>query len=273
MKETKGKIVDANGRIIESNRKNVLINYIEKNNLNFWGILIAILNVIIGGIKLIISKRYAELCSEYYGIGKQYFGETEIFEDKMILIFSVFILFIYPFLIRYTNKEFKSKIYVIFTFIAVTIVLFYQNLLYTIVLLKYIPWKWLEGFIDNYIAIIFFLIVDIIIAYFLIIKDFFSPKKIYNKIEKNIFSIALFIYLVDACMGVLLALSADVSDKKDYELISENKVIVTEYEGMFLVMDCDVIEENLNIKRGKYSFIEMKDVIISYYVFDDVICE
>lgn len=61
-----------------------------------------------------------------------------------------------------------------------------------------------------------------------------------------------------------------IEDKRDYEIINNDKVVVTTYEGKFLVMDCEIEEQTLYIEKGNYSFTEMSGVDIKYVKFEDV---
>ena len=68
------------------------------------------------------------------------------------------------------------------------------------------------------------------------------------------FAIALGIYLLNSLVGISQILNRQISEKRFYEVIDNNKVVITNYEGKFLVMDCGVQGGILKIKKGKYYF-------------------
>ena len=84
--------------------------------------------------------------------------------------------------------------------------------------------------------------------------------------------LAFIIFSIDVSIGVSVIFNNDISDKRFYEVIDDDKVVITNYEEKFLVMDCDVEGETLYIEKGKYSFIEMTDVDIKYKKYEDVQC-
>lgn len=90
--------------------------------------------------------------------------------------------------------------------------------------------------------------------------------------EAIVFLLAFIIFSIDVSIGASVIFNNDISDKRFYEVIDDDKVVITNYEGKFLVMDCDVEGETLYIEKGKYSFIEMTDVDIKYKKYEDVQC-
>lgn len=117
-----------------------------------------------------------------------------------------------------------------------------------------------------------FLISDIILAYFWIVRGNSMKEKPLNKLEKLAFVVVFAIFMIDAGIGITTTLSKEISDKKAYEIIENKKAIITDYEGKFLIMDCELQENVLYISKGKYSLIDMSNVDIEYREFDQVIC-
>lgn len=273
MKENANKILDSQGRPINSRRTNRLKEFFKENVWNILGTGIASCITIVSLLNMLISKSYANSCAEYYGVHKKYFSGTEIFEDKVIFVFCAILLFAYPFFFDYVNRKMKSKAYLIITFLLSIIILFMQNILYTVNLIERIPYEEMRIFIDNYITIIIFLIADVIIAYFLIIRNYFWYEKPYKRIEKILLSLAMIIYAIDTAAGVSIALSYQIGDKKSYEVIENNRVIVSTYDGKFVVMNCEIQEEWLLIEKGTYSLEEMAGLKITYHEYDEVICK
>ena len=161
----------------------------------------------------------------------------------------------------------------IFTFIITVYIMFFQNLSYTINLIEIIPWAWLRRFIDNYATIGVFLIVDIVIAYFIIIRNFFWKNKKYSVCGKIILAIALILYVLNVAIGITIKINYEIADKKEYEVIEQNRAIVSNYDGKFVVMSCEIQDETIILKKGTYSLENMTGVSITYHKYEKVICE
>lgn len=75
-------------------------------------------------------------------------------------------------------------------------------------------------------------------------------------------------------LGVSSVIGKRVETVKEYEMISENQVIINEYDGKLLVMECEISDDNeLCITKGKYYFIDKENVEIEFRKFNDVRCE
>ena len=161
----------------------------------------------------------------------------------------------------------------IVTFILTVYILFFQNLSYTNNLIESIPWAWLRRFIDNYVTISVFLIVDIVIAYFIIIRNFFWKNKKYSMFGRIILAIAIIIYNLDVAIGITVKINYEIGDKKAYEVIEQNRAVVSNYDGKFVVMSCEIQDETIILKKGTYSLEDMTGVSITYHKYENVICE
>ena len=267
-------IVDSQGNAYKSNKdKNKITQYLETNIWNFLGTGLAAVITLVGIVNFVISKSFSASCANFYGIDKKYFSGTEMFEDKLIFILCAFVMFVYPIILSYINKKINSKGYVVLTFIFTIFILFVQNVLYMVSLIEIIPWDWLRQIVDNYVTLGVFLVADILIAYFVIIRNFFFGKKKFNKIEKGVLAIALLIYMLNTTIGVTIKMNYDISDKKSYEVIEQNRAILSNYDGKFVVMDCEIQGETIILKKGTYSLEEMTGVSITYHKYEKAICE
>ena len=267
-------IVDSQGNAYKSNKdKNKITQYLETNIWNFLGIGLAAVITLVGIVNFVISKSFSASCANFYGIDKKYFSGTEMFEDKLIFILCAFVMFVYPIILSYINNKINSKGYVVLTFIFTIFILFVQNVLYMVSLIEIIPWDWLRQIVDNYVTLGVFLVADILIAYFVIIRNFFFGKKKFNKIEKGVLAIALLIYMLNTAIGVTIKMNYDISDKKSYEVIEQNRAILSNYDGKFVVMDCEIQGETIILRKGTYSLEEMTGVSITYHKYENVICE
>lgn len=271
-KENKN-IVDSHGNVIKSIKDDRIKRFLKDNVWNILSTGLAAGITLAEMTNLIISKGFSISCSNFYGIDGKYFSGTEIFENKLIFIFGALVLFVYPFIFSYMNRKMNSKLYVILTFIITVCVLFVENLSYTINLIEIIPWAWLRRFIDNYVTMGVILIVDIVIAYFIIIRNFFWKNKEYNMAGKIVLAIALILYVLDAAIGIGIKISYKIDDKKAYEVIEQNRAIVSDYDGKFVVMNCEIQGETLILKKGTYSLEEITGVSITYHKYEEVICE
>lgn len=266
-------IVDSQGNVYKSTKDNRVKQFLKDNVWNILSIGLAACITLVGMMNLIISKSFSISCANFYGIDGKYFSGTEMFENKLIFVLCALALFVYPFIFSYMNEKMNSKLYVVLTFLLTIYILFAQNILYTINLIEIIPWAWLRRFIDNYVTIGMFLIVDILIAYFIIIRNFFWKKKKYNIVEKIILAIALLLYVLNVATGIVIKIDYEISDKKAYEVIEQNRAIVSNYDGKFVVMDCEIQGETIILKKGTYSLEEMTGVSITYHKYEKVICE
>lgn len=266
-------IVDVNGNVYKSTKDNRTIQFIKNNIRDIGGKGLALTTAAAGVLSWIISKISSVSCANFYGINKKYFSGTEIFEDKLIFIFLMFILFAYPFVFAYINKKINSKIYVAATFLLTVCILFSQNLLFTIDIIDIIPFECIKRLVDSYATIGVLLMDDIVISYFIIIRDSFGKKKKYNNLETVIFAIALILYFASIVTGISMRMNYEIDDKKTYETINQDKVVVSEYEGKFVVMECEVQGETLILKKGTCRLEEMVGVPILYHKYDRVICE
>lgn len=266
-------IIDSTGRIISSRKNRGIKEHLKKD---FWyalGTGSAMVAAIINILGMCISKGYASTCSSFYGIHSRYFDGNEMFEDKLSFFIVAMILFLYSFSFCFINIKIKSTVNAIFAFVLTVLVLFMQNVVYTSTLVEQIRWDFLKDIIDNNIAVFIFLIADIIIAFFIVIrKNFWKDKKL-KKWETRILLMSLLIFFIDFAIGFTLMLQSNVRDKKTYEFLDYNKVIVSVYDGKFVTMNCEIEGGTLHISKGECAFHEIEDADIIYYRFKEVICE
>ncbi len=268
----KGEILDSYGKAIRSKNDNKIKNFFKNNAWNLLGTGITVCITAVSLVKILAAWGYASSCSSYYGIDKRYFNSIELFKDKTIIIIVALLLIIYPFFFNYINTKMKSKIYITFTFFITIFILFTQNVIYTSDLLDVIEWSWVKKILDNYITLFLFLITDIIIAYYIILRSYLVSEKKLRIWERIILFISLVIYGVNVSIGISLVMGTKINDKKMYEVINDNQVIIDVYDGKFLTMNCKVQNDELHIKKGRYSFIDMTETEITYHKFKIVIC-
>lgn len=274
----KGNIVDIKGNILKSTKENKIEQFFKSDIWNILETKIVPFSTIAGVVlNLLNSKNYSNSCANFYGIDRRYFSGTEMFEDKVIFVLlalSLFVLtlFAYPFLRSFVSEKLYAKVSAVVFFIVIIFSLFVQNLIYTTEIIDSIPWDWMKKCIDNYAVMGIFLISDILLAYFIIKNGFFLEKN-YKLAEKVIFTIVFLIYVVNMTIGITIKINYDISDKKTYEVIENNKAIVSSYDGKFVVMDCEIQDETIFLKKGMYSLEEMVGVSIICHKYDKVICE
>lgn len=268
--KNKVNIIDISGNKLSSHKNSHKIRgFLEKNLWNVLGTGIAFVVTLFGSVRLFIANGYADSCSSYYGVPKRYFDGTEMFYDKILFLAAFIVLIIYPFLFEYINRKIKSRLFVCCVFVVTICLLFIQNISYTVLIIEEMPWDWLKNIIDNYVMIAIFLLADVVLAFYIIVRK----EKLLKCWEKVLLAVSIFIYLMDVCMGFVLVLNSDISDKRNYEIINNNQVIVSEYDGKFLTMKCRINDKELVIDKGNYYFVEMTDKDIVYREFEKVDCE
>ena len=65
--------------------------------------------------------------------------------------------------------------------------------------------------------------------------------------------IAFIICIFNIITGFITKINYDISDKKSYEVIEQNRAIISDYNGKFVVMKCEIQDETIILKRGTYS--------------------
>lgn len=271
MKENnKTQIVDVSGNKLSSNKKGEKTrNFFKRNLWNVLGTGIVAASTVVGVLRLVVANGYADSCSSYYGVPQRYFDGTEMFYDKILFLAAFIVLIIYPFLFEYINRKIKSRLFVCCVFVVTICLLFIQNISCTVLIIDEVPWDWLKSIIDNYVMIAIFLLADVVLAFYIIVRK----EKLLKCWEKVLLAVSIFIYLMDVCMGFVLVLNSDISDKRNYEIINNNQVIVSEYDGKFLTMKCRINDKELVIEKANYYFVEMTDKDIAYREFEKVNCE
>lgn len=169
-------IIDLQGNILKSTKENKIKDFLVTNIWKIFGTGFATVTTMFGMFSILVSKGYSISCANFYGIDRRYFTGTEIFEDKMIGVLCALILFSYPFIFSYLTKRIKSKASTIVTFFLTIIILFVQNLIYTLELVEKIPWEWMIRYIYNNVTFGIFFVSDVLIAYFIIIRELFFEK-------------------------------------------------------------------------------------------------
>ena len=274
MQEEKNKsIVDPYGNVISSPLKNRWKETLSKNLWNILGPGLAAVITAAGIVEMVFAKSYVISCANFYGIDKKYFSGADMVGDKAVFLFCAALVILNPFFLAYINTKVKSKLYIILTFLATVLILFVQNLIYTEAVLERISSGWLKGIVNNYATWILFLAADIVIAYFVILRNDFRKNRTYKKAEKIIVAVAMFLYVLDVAAGISMKMNDQIEDKKKYEIIGTDQAVVSVYEDQFVVMDCKIQGEKMILEKGKYQLREMTGVPIVYQEFASVICK
>lgn len=266
------KFADSSGESIDVYDTHKIKKYIRDNIWNILGIGVGAWITLIGFVNILVSTNYAMTCSEYYGIDAKYFADSSVFQRKIIYLAVIIFLLLIPFILNYINSKLKSKVFLAWSFIITVLIWFMQNIMYTARFIDAIKSEWLISMIDNFAIIIVLLISDIVLAYFFVLRNHVRKNKNMVRWKIIVFLSAFIIFSIDVSIGASVIFNNDISDKRFYEVIDDDKVVITNYEGKLLVMDCDVEGETLYIEKGKYSFIEMTDVDIKYKKYENVQC-
>ncbi len=249
-------------------------------------------------VNIYISNTYAKECSKFYGIEMRYFDASLTIQNKFIFAMVSIIFLCYPYILYYIAQKSKKCIFKTVIagaiFLFSTIVIFFQMIVYTGYIINIIRYKFITTILDNFVAVILFFMISVVISYYLILRKNLEENEFLKKCNlakylqekfEIIFLVAFVVYSVVVSIGFCVYLNSDISDKRSYEIFEykeviddkeeiKNKVIITDYEGKFIVMNCEIEGENLHIKKEeRYDFIEMTGVKIQYKEFENVTCE
>lgn len=266
-------LVDPYGKAISSMPQSRWKAILSKNLWNILGPGLAAVITVAGIVEMIFVKSYVISCANFYGIDKKYFSGTEIAGDKVIFLVCAVLVILNPFFLAYINAKVKNRLYIILTFLATVLILFMQNLIYTEAVLERVTDAGLKGVFNHYITFVLFLLSDIVIAYFVILRNEVKKNGKYRKAEKIIAAAAMLLYLLDIAAGISMKMNDRVEDKKKYEIIGTDRAIVSVYEGRFVVMNCKIQGETMILEKGTYQLEQMTGVPIEYKEFTYVICE
>ena len=116
----------------------------------------------------------------------------------------------------------------------------------------------------NIMMLIIFFIFPIILIFILF------KKNIPEKIKNFIYLFYFFIYIITITYYLIMIIG------NSYEILKiggKDKVVITIYEGKYLIMNCDIKNKELKIYKDNYNFIEInseKIEKIQYIKFDKV---
>lgn len=273
MEDNKKIIVDDKGNPLNNRWFYNLKGYIKDNIWNILGKGIATLATLQGIVMAFSQMAYARDCASFYGIHNRYFDGSDVFRSKIMYLVACIFLIIYIWALGYIGKKMKSKIDRAFIFIATMLFLFVQNVIYTCNIISrggYAVFE-NEGFLI--VSVVVYIISDIIIAFYMVLRKHCKKWKEPKKVEGIILGAALCVYAFCAVGGIMAYMGTEIEDKRTYEIISDSDVIVSTYEGMFVTMKCRVEEDTLYIDKGKCKLRGMENEEISYYEFEEVICK
>lgn len=259
--------------------RNKIFEFYKANVWKVWGTGLTAAITISGIFSIILSTFYASSCSTYYQVDKRYFEGQNVFGYKSILIACMLILFIYPFIISYLNKGFGSKSFKAFAFLLIFTVLGLQSVIYVDIIREYSPCKLLESLFAYWVVVVLSLVADLILTYYFI-RDKGFPKEgdANNKKALRLARVSLGVFYSVVIIGMMIAVFSGVRQKKWYEIINDNKAIISAFDGKYVVLDCEIISYNkdediLKLRKGKYSLIGMTELPIVYHKFSEVSCE
>ena len=133
---------------------------------------------------------------------------------------------------------------------------------------EYILEKYHYSLFSGYNCLLFFIIIVTGIIIFYLCDTFFHDKGIEESNLKNEYLFLDIMYVLAIVLYIILNMANLLTSeliKKNYEIFyigKEPKVIITTYEGKYLIMDCDYDKDKVeitNIYRKNYEFIEMTE--------------
>ena len=205
-----------------------------------------IVSAIVVFLKFIGYKIYAQQCSELYGVDRRYFVSMDVTERSIFYFAVLFLIILYPAIVIHIFR--KNKTWKPIAYICLVVILFCQTLVYVVNSKEEMLWD--KKVIIGLIVVGF--ASDAVIAD-LMIKIFFSNSEItIESLRRRIYYIAIGIYVISAVLGVITRLNV-VEKIKTYEIINNEKAIITEYNNKFVVMDCYIEGEDLILIKGNYT--------------------
>lgn len=146
----------------------------------------------------------------------------------------------------------------------------WENLLVILFSNIYIAYSYsLEKTIVN-IGVVF--LVNVIIEFILSCFIFKSIKYKENNLKQSLidFLKILPFYLILLIISVGISDNLNLSLKKDYRIIEDNKVIVYSNSDYYLILDCKIEDDKLIIYRGKQNKIDTDNMYSELVKFEEV---
>lgn len=259
-------IVDERGKQLTESSYERITTFVSKNLRKIAEIGIPIITLVSTILGYMGTVLYARECSSFYGTHERYFNDDNMFWQKLLasgLIIFMAAAIIFFFINHKEQKKWK-------TIIVYIVGVIYGVIINSCCLIPICVKYKLNVYVELLVLIITF-VLPFFLAYYFVVKD--RNKKL-GKISEKIFSIVLSSFIIIVCLGVGNQLSTNVEDVTEYEIINNELVIVSEYEGCFVVMECSIDDKNvLNINKGKYKLVDVTDAEVDYKKFSDVKCE
>lgn len=237
-----------------------------------------IITVILLEIGFYMINRWQEIKFEsFYGIAEKYFNLNEIIAGSKNSLFIIIFMTVLLMIGAYLTDETTNKCGIL-KGCYITSCICYIEAICINEFIGLIGIKWLPKFISANIFMAIIIAICVVNGIYIgsllrLRKETKSDKKrllIINNVTKGL-SMISFLIIVSAT--VLGAIFYNVSNKKMYEIVEQNRAIITEYNGKWVTMDCEVEGENLILKKGTYRLEEMTDKVITYREYQKVTCK
>lgn len=266
-------IVDSQGNAIKKDKS--IKQFLTDNANNILTLLLTsgIAGIVIKVVKVAVAYKYAGTCADFYGADRRYFSGMEVLEYKWFYICSLLLLFVYITVCLYASKKTNSKAGDKRMFIILAIMLCFVNMVCIHCTVSFASQDWMRHWADQYAWGFMLFISSVILAYFLSLRSVICRWKGYKWPEKILLVVATMIVIINIAVGITSVLTIDISNKKNYEVIEDNRAIVSCYEGKFVVMDCKIQGETLILNKGTYRLEEMTGKSIRYHQYEKVVCD
>lgn len=219
-------------------------------------------------------KVYVLSCSSFYGIPQKYFSGEDLWEDKLYfgIIIIIAVMFIFACIKIEKKMNLTSKGWKIFLCSSIFMVLFYLNSVFLEINIDCFFSLFIKSSLYEYYIGIIMMLAVVVVSYYLVIGD---SDKIKKGTEKRfvVFMISTMILLFNISFGTYFQMKYDADDKNDYEIWENNKVIVSNNTNIFVLMDYEIQDETLIIKKGSFEIKKDIEGSITYYKFEEVRCE
>lgn len=250
-------------------------HFVRENILNILGAATTLITL----LTWLAEQSYARKCSDYYGINKRYFSGG-FFDEKMLfftgLVLLICLIVLYSIISTKIQGEVLGRLgkaegiiftgYLLSVLNVVCLVRIYNSWVIPRAGVSYV--KVLFG-----VAVGVILLADVMLIHFIYNKKFFVKGTILKKWERRILGVSVAVFLLLICCGFAVTANYGIEDVRQYEVIDGTQAIVSVYEGNLVVMDCEIREETLYLKKGVYRIETMANHTITYREFAKVVCD
>lgn len=228
-------------------------------------VIITIFSIVIGLIgffKIMINVQYKSSAEKFYNV-PSYLFEVDIFKFIYTPIFLILILGVGCIGLKIMKEESKEDANIFLLIFSIVL-----SLLNTVILLVeignilfYLKSSSISKYYNEYFLWM------LIILWILFLRGYYK-KRIWIK---YVGGTTLIIFLALFIFNLLKNNSLDAASRKNYEILQdENKVVISEYQGNYICMDYEDIDNGIRIDTTSYMLIPISNKKLKYKVFKNI---